>query len=216
MAGNAHKARAVLRAAELQRLEGSSDMILMIDNYDSFTYNLVQYLGELGADVHVVRNDEITLDEIAALRARRASSSRPGPCTPNEAGISLDVIRALRGQDADPRRLPRPPGDRPGVRRQGRARAAQSCTARLSPIEHDGEGVFAGCPSPFEATRYHSLVDRARVAARLPRGHRAWTDDGEIMGVRHRTLPVEGVQFHPESILTEHGHGCCSNFLDIG
>jgi anthranilate synthase component 2 len=190
-------------------------MLLMIDNYDSFTYNLVQYFGELGQDVKVVRNDAMTVAEIAALRPERIVIS-PGPCTPNEAGVSLEVLGKLSGT------VPIL-GVCLGHQSLGQAFGGEVVRARTimhgktSPIRHKGVGVFAGLPDPFEATRYHSLVVRRES---LPDCLEvtAWTEnpDGsidEIMGLRHRTLPVEGVQFHPESILTQHGHDMLRNFL---
>jgi len=185
-------------------------MLLMIDNYDSFTYNLVQYLGELGQDVKVVRNDEMTVGEIEALGAERIVLS-PGPCTPNEAGVSLELIKRMAG------RVPIL-GVCLGHQAIGQAfgggivHAKTLMHGKVSAIHHGGKGVFAGLPSPYNATRYHSLaIERATCPAELE--ITAWTDDGEIMGVRHRSLPVEGVQFHPESILTEHGHALLRNFL---
>jgi anthranilate synthase component 2 len=190
-------------------------MVLMIDNYDSFTYNLVQYLGELGAEVCVKRNDELTVDEALALHPQRIVIS-PGPCTPNEAGISVPLIQAAAGQ------VP-VLGVCLGHQSIGQAFGASIIKARAvmhgktSPIHHAGQGVFAGLDEPFEATRYHSLVIDADS---LPETLEitAWTtrEDGErdeIMGVRHRELPVQGVQFHPESILTRHGHALLENFL---
>jgi anthranilate synthase component 2 len=186
-------------------------MLLMIDNYDSFTYNLVQYLGELGADVRVVRNDAITLDEVAALKPDHIVVS-PGPCTPSEAGISVPLIRRFAGQ------VPIL-GVCLGHQSIGQAfggrivRAQRVMHGKLSPVTHDGRGVFTGLPSPFAVTRYHSLaIERDRVPAELE--VTAAADDGEIMGVRHRTLAVEGVQFHPEAILTEHGMRLLANFLE--
>ena len=185
-------------------------MLLMIDNYDSFTYNLVQYLGELGQEVKVVRNDEMTLAQIEALGAERIVVS-PGPCTPNEAGVSLELIKRMAG------RVPIL-GVCLGHQAIGQAFGGRIVHAKtlmhgkVSAIHHGGKGVFAGLPSPYNATRYHSLaIERATCPAELE--ITAWTDDGEIMGVRHRSLPVEGVQFHPESILTEHGHALLRNFL---
>jgi anthranilate synthase component II len=185
-------------------------MLLMIDNYDSFTYNLVQYFGELGQEVKVVRNDEMSVEEIAALEPERIVLS-PGPCTPNEAGVSLDVIRHLAGK------LPIL-GVCLGHQAIGQAYGGHIVHAKtlmhgkVSSIHHSGKGVFAGLPSPYSATRYHSLaIERATCPAELE--VTAWTEDGEIMGVRHRSLPIEGVQFHPESILTEHGHELLRNFL---
>jgi anthranilate synthase/aminodeoxychorismate synthase-like glutamine amidotransferase len=184
--------------------------VLMIDNYDSFTYNLVQYLGELGADVAVHRNDAITLDEVAAARVDGVVIS-PGPCTPREAGVSVPLIQRFAGE------LPIL-GVCLGHQAIGAAfggeivRAPRIMHGKTSPIHHDGTGVFAGLPDPFEATRYHSLVIAPEsLPAVLART--AWTDEGEIMGVRHRTLSVEGVQFHPESILTTHGKQLLGNFL---
>jgi anthranilate synthase component 2 len=185
-------------------------MLLMIDNYDSFTYNLVQYLGELGEQVRVIRNDELTVDEIAGLAPARIVIS-PGPCTPNEAGVSLEVIRRFAG------RVPLL-GVCLGHQAIGQAYGGKVVHAKtlmhgkVSRIHHSGKGVFAGLPSPYEATRYHSLaIERASCPAELE--VTAWTEDGEIMGVRHVSLEVEGVQFHPESILTEHGHALLRNFL---
>ena len=185
-------------------------MLLMIDNYDSFTYNLVQYLGELGEEVKVVRNDELTVDAIEALGPARIVLS-PGPCTPNEAGISLDVIRRFAG------RVPIL-GVCLGHQAIGQAFGGRIVHAKtlmhgkVSRIHHSGKGVFRGLPSPYDATRYHSLaIERDSCPPELE--VTAWTDDGEIMGVRHRSLAVEGVQFHPESILTEHGHELLRNFL---
>jgi anthranilate synthase component 2 len=190
-------------------------MLLVIDNYDSFTYNLVQYFGELGEEVTVIRNDAKSVDEIAAMRPDRIVIS-PGPCTPNEAGVSLEVLRRL--SDSVPIL-----GVCLGHQSIGQAfggevvRAGTIMHGKTSPIRHRGQGVFAGVPDPFEATRYHSLVVRRET---LPDCLEitAWTerDDGsvdEIMGLRHRSLPVEGVQFHPESILTQHGHDLLRNFL---
>ncbi len=190
-------------------------MLLMIDNYDSFTYNVVQYLGELGADVHVVRNDELDVAAIEALNPERIVIS-PGPCTPNEAGVSLEVIRHFAGK------LPIL-GVCLGHQSIGQAfggevvRARQAMHGKTSPVFHRNQGVFAGLNNPLTVTRYHSLVVRRES---LPDCLEitAWTqfDDGsvdEIMGLRHRTLNVEGVQFHPESILTEQGHDLFANFL---
>ena len=190
-------------------------MLLMIDNYDSFTFNIVQYLGELGADVRVVRNDEIDVDGIAALDPERLVIS-PGPCTPNEAGVSVAAIKAFAG------RLPIL-GVCLGHQAIGQAfggrivHARQVMHGKTSPIHHRSQGVFADLPNPFEATRYHSLViERDSLPDCLE--VTAWTErDGgvdEIMGVRHRELDIQGVQFHPESILTEHGHQMLKNFLD--
>ena len=185
-------------------------MLLMIDNYDSFTYNLVQYLGELGEDVKVARNDEIGLEEIERLSPARIVIS-PGPCTPNEAGVSLPLIGRFAG------RIPIL-GVCLGHQAIGQAFGGRIVHAKalmhgkVSAIHHEGKGVFRGLPSPYDATRYHSLaIERETCPPELE--ITAWTDDGEIMGVRHRTLAVEGVQFHPESILTEHGHALLRNFL---
>jgi anthranilate synthase component II len=185
-------------------------MLLMIDNYDSFTYNLVQYLGELGEDVKVIRNDELTLDEIEALAPGRIVLS-PGPCTPNEAGVSLELIPRFAG------RIPIL-GVCLGHQAIGQAFGGRIVHAKtlmhgkVSRIHHAGAGVFRDLPTPYDATRYHSLaIERESCPDVLE--VTAWTEDGEIMGVRHRTLPIEGVQFHPESILTQHGHALLSNFL---
>ena len=185
-------------------------MLLMIDNYDSFTYNLVQYFGELGETVRVVRNDEMTVAEIERLAPARIVLS-PGPCTPNEAGVSLELIDKFKG------RLPLL-GVCLGHQAIGQAFGGRVVHAKtlmhgkVSHIHHSGQGVFRDLPSPYEATRYHSLaIERASCPAELE--VTAWTDDGEIMGVRHRSLPVQGVQFHPESILTQHGHALLRNFL---
>ncbi|HQQ74365.1 MAG TPA: aminodeoxychorismate/anthranilate synthase component II [Pseudomonadales bacterium] len=192
-------------------------MLLMIDNYDSFTWNVVQYLGELKADVKVIRNDELTVDEIIALAPERIVIS-PGPCTPTEAGVSLEVITRLAGK------LPIL-GVCLGHQSIGQAlggkvvRARQVMHGKVSPIHHNGTGVFAGLPSPFNATRYHSLIiEKASLPDCLE--ITAWTqlDDGsvdEIMGVRHKSFILEGVQFHPESILSEHGHALLNNFLEM-
>ena len=189
--------------------------ILMIDNYDSFTYNLVQYLGELGADVHTVRNDAINLTGIREFSPAGIVLS-PGPCTPNEAGICLDVVTELAG-------VYPMLGVCLGHQTIGQAfggkvvRARAVMHGKTSPMHHAGLGVFSGLDNPFEATRYHSLiVERETLPDCLE--ETAWTafEDGrrdEIMGFRHRELPVEGVQFHPESILTRHGHDLLSNFL---
>jgi anthranilate synthase component 2 len=188
-------------------------MLLMIDNYDSFTYNLVQYFGELGEEVKVFRNDQITIQEIAALKPARIVVS-PGPCTPNEAGISVPLIKRFAGE------IPIL-GVCLGHQSIGQAfgarivHAKQLMHGKTSAIEHRESGVFRGLPRPFQATRYHSLViERASLPDCLD--ITAWADDDEIMGVRHKTLAVEGVQFHPESILTEHGHRLLKNFLEGG
>lgn len=191
-------------------------MLLMIDNYDSFTYNLVQYLGELGAETQVVRNDELSLEEALALQPERLVIS-PGPCTPNEAGISVALIHALAGQ------VPIL-GVCLGHQSIGQAfgarivRASRVMHGKTSPVHHTGVGVFRGLANPFEATRYHSLVIEPES---LPECLEvtAWTETEEghveaIMGVRHRELPIQGVQFHPESILTAQGHDLLRNFLE--
>ena len=191
-------------------------MLLMIDNYDSFTYNVVQYLGELGAEVKVIRNDEMTIAQIEALNPERIVVS-PGPCTPSEAGVSIEAILHFAGK------LPIL-GVCLGHQGIGQVyggtviRAGNIMHGKTSPIRHEGKGVFAGLPDRYEATRYHSLVvDKATLPDVLE--ITAWTEhaDGsmeEIMGLRHRQHPVEGVQFHPESILTQHGHALMKNFLD--
>lgn len=191
-------------------------MLLMIDNYDSFTYNIVQYLGELQADVKVVRNDDITLDDIAQLAPEKIVIS-PGPCTPNEAGISVPLVKAFAGK------IPIL-GICLGHQSIGQCfganvvRAKQVMHGKTSMVHHNNTGVFSGLNNPFEATRYHSLVVEQ---SSLPDCFEvtAWTETpsggrDEIMGLRHRQYPIEGVQFHPESILTEHGHDLLKNFLD--
>ena len=192
-------------------------MILMIDNYDSFTYNLVQYLGELGADVVVKRNDQITIEEIKKLAPERIMIS-PGPCTPTEAGISMEVIEHFKGK------LPIF-GVCLGHQSIGQVfggniiRAKEIMHGKTSDIYHKGTGIFKGLPNPFKATRYHSLViEKETIPDCLE--VIAWTQDengdlDEIMGVRHKELAIEGVQFHPESILTEHGHDMLQNFLNM-
>ena len=184
--------------------------LLMVDNYDSFTYNLVQYFGELGEDVRVFRNDEITLDEIAALAPARICIS-PGPCTPREAGVSVDTLKTFAGK------IPML-GVCLGHQAIGEAfggkviRAKQVMHGKVSDIETTGVGVFKDLPKRFSVTRYHSLaIERESLPDCLE--ITAWTEDGEIMGVRHKTLAIEGVQFHPESILSEHGHALLKNFL---
>ena len=191
-------------------------MLLMIDNYDSFTYNLVQYLQSLGAEVRVERNDALTVDEIERLAPQRIVIS-PGPCTPNEAGVSMAVIERLGASTPIL-------GVCLGHQSIGQVyggeviRAGRIMHGKTALIRHEGKGVFAGLPDGYEATRYHSLVvDKATLPGCLE--VTAWTenDDGsmeEIMGLRHREFPVEGVQFHPESILTEHGHALLKNFLE--
>jgi anthranilate synthase component II len=186
-------------------------MVLMIDNYDSFTYNLVQYIGELGAEVKVARNDEISVQDVERLRPAAIVIS-PGPCTPSEAGISLGIIGRFAGE------IPIL-GVCLGHQAIGQAfggkviRAQRVMHGKISSVRHDGKGVFAGIPDGFAATRYHSLaVERASLPACLE--VTAESEDGEIMGLRHTTLPVEGVQFHPEAMLTEHGHAMLKNFLE--
>jgi anthranilate synthase component II len=187
-------------------------MILVIDNYDSFTYNLVHYLNELGAETLVQRNDALTVEQALGLRPQGVLLS-PGPCTPNEAGICLDLLAAA-------------PDDLPifgvclGHQAIGQAFGGKVVGARelmhgkTSPIHHTGKGVFAGLKNPFTATRYHSLcIEKASAPEVLE--VTAWTDDGEIMGVQHRSRPIHGVQFHPESIATECGHELLANFLDL-
>ena len=183
-------------------------MIAMIDNYDSFTWNLVQYLWELGAEVKVFRNDEISVQQLKALRPSHVVVS-PGPCAPNEAGISLDAITGVEAPVL---------GVCLGHQAIGQAfggkvvRAKRVMHGKVSSIGHDGKGVFNGLPNRFTATRYHSLaVERRSLPACLD--VTADAEDGEIMGLRHRTLPIEGVQFHPEALLTEHGHKMLENFI---
>ena len=192
-------------------------MLLMIDNYDSFTFNLVQYFGELGAEVKVFRNDEITVEEIGALKPDQLVLS-PGPCTPNEAGICLEAIQAFAGK------LPIL-GVCLGHQSIGQAlggrivRAQRQMHGKASTLSTDGKGVFTGLPRDFSVIRYHSLViEEATMPSTLEVSARS--EDGEIMGVRHRELagtrtPLEGVQFHPESILSEHGHAMLKNFLEL-
>jgi anthranilate synthase component 2 len=185
----------------------------MIDNYDSFTYNIVQYFGELGEEVRTVRNDEITLDAIAEMKPDRICIS-PGPKAPRDAGVSVDVIKHFKGK------LPIL-GVCLGHQAIGEAfggkivRAKEVMHGKTSLVAHTGVGVFKGLPSPFTVIRYHSLaIERASLPACLE--VTAWTDDGEIMGVRHKEYDIEGVQFHPESILSEHGHTLLKNFLERG
>jgi anthranilate synthase component II len=185
-------------------------MLLMIDNYDSFTYNLVQYFGELGQDVRTVRNDEITLEQIEALKPERICIS-PGPCTPHEAGVSIPILNHFAGK------LPIL-GVCLGHQAIGAAfggnviRAQQVMHGKTSTIEHTGFGVFKDLPSPYTIIRYHSLaIERSSLPDCLE--VTAWTEDGEIMGVRHKQFDIQGVQFHPESILSEHGHALLKNFL---
>ncbi len=186
-------------------------MILMLDNYDSFTYNLVQYFGELGAEVSVFRNDEISVAEVEALRPSHVVLS-PGPCTPDEAGITLSLIERLAG------RLPIL-GVCLGHQAIGQAfggkvvRAGQVMHGKTSRVRHDGNGVFKDLENDFVATRYHSLVVEAQSLPACLEAS-AHAEDGEIMGLRHRDLPVEGVQFHPEALLTQHGRRMLQNFID--
>jgi anthranilate synthase component 2 len=183
----------------------------MIDNYDSFTYNLVQYFGELGEDVHTYRNDEITLEKIAVLKPDRICIS-PGPCTPNEAGVSVPLLKNFAGK------LPIL-GVCLGHQSIGAAfggkiiRAQQVMHGKTSVIQHTGLGVFKNIPNPYTVIRYHSLaIERSSLPDCLE--VTAWTEDGEIMAVRHKEFAIEGVQFHPESILSEHGHALLKNFLE--
>jgi anthranilate synthase/aminodeoxychorismate synthase-like glutamine amidotransferase len=191
-------------------------MVFVLDNYDSFTYNLVQYLGELGAEVAVYRNDELTVEQVEALKPERILLS-PGPCTPHEAGILVPLIRHMAGK------VPIF-GVCLGHQAIGEAfggkvvRAQQLMHGKTSPVDHDGKGIFAGLETPLTCTRYHSLIveeeslpEELSVTARTP----ASGGGTVIMGVRHRTLPIEGVQFHPESVLTEGGHAMIRNFLDM-
>jgi anthranilate synthase component 2 len=187
-------------------------MILVIDNYDSFTYNLVHYLNELGAETSVWRNDKITVQDALAMRPQAVLLS-PGPCTPNEAGICLPLIGAA-------------PDDLPilgvclGHQAIGQAmggeviRAKALMHGKTSPMHHEGKGIFQGLPDPFTATRYHSLSVRRETMPEVLE-ITAWTDDGEVMGFQHRTRPLHGVQFHPESIATEGGHKLLANFMDL-
>ena len=187
-------------------------MILVVDNYDSFTYNLVHYLAELGAQTHVVRNDDLTVEEAWALQPEAVLLS-PGPCAPDQAGICLSLIETA----AETMPIL---GVCLGHQSIGQAfggevvRAKTLMHGKTSPIEHEGRSLFKGLPSPFTATRYHSLAVRRET---LPDALEvtAWTEDGEIMGLSHRTRPIHGVQFHPESIATEHGHEMIANFLDL-
>ena len=187
-------------------------MILVVDNYDSFTWNLVHYLAELGAETRVVRNDDLTATEAWALKPEAILLS-PGPCTPNEAGICLAIL------DTAPLDMPIF-GVCLGHQAMGQAfggeviRAKALMHGKTSPIEHEGRSVFTGLPSPFTATRYHSLAVRRETLPDVLEVT-AWTADGEIMGLAHRSRPIHGVQFHPESIATEHGHDLLANFLDL-
>ena len=188
-------------------------MILLIDNYDSFTYNLVQYFGELGSAVHVIRNDEMTLEEIKALKPERLVIS-PGPCTPKEAGVSVNLIKEfynkipILGVCLGHQSLAEAFGGEI-------VRAPVIMHGKTSEILHDGKTLYKNIANPFVATRYHSLiVDRESLSDELEVS--SWTEDGVIMGLRHKKYPVEGVQFHPESILTKVGHDLLRNFLNIG
>ncbi|MGV9009571.1 anthranilate synthase component II [Brevundimonas sp.] len=187
-------------------------MILVVDNYDSFTYNLVHYLAELGAETRVVRNDDLTAAEAWALKPEAVLLS-PGPCTPNEAGVCLALI------DTAPLDMPIF-GVCLGHQAMGQAfggdviRAKTLMHGKTSPMLHEGKSVFAGLPSPFTATRYHSLAVKRETLPDVLEVT-AWTADGEIMGLAHKTRPIHGVQFHPESIATEHGHDLLANFLDL-
>lgn len=186
-------------------------MLLILDNYDSFTYNLVQYLGELGAEMSVYRNDRITLQEIEKMQPSKIVIS-PGPCTPKEAGISVDLIRKFGSQ------IPIL-GVCLGHQAIGEAfggevvRASRLMHGKTSMISHDGRGLYRGLPDPFEATRYHSLIIRRESMPKVLE-ITAWTEEGEVMGIRHKTFPIEGVQFHPESILTRVGKDLLKNFLE--
>jgi len=199
-------------AALPPRLQEAFAMILVVDNYDSFTYNLVHYLAELGAQTHVVRNDDLTVEEAWALKPEAVLLS-PGPCAPDQAGICLSLIETA----AETMPIL---GVCLGHQSIGQAfggevvRAKTLMHGKTSPILHEGRGVFGGLPSPFTATRYHSLAVRRET---LPDALAvtAWTEDGEIMGLSHRTRPIHGVQFHPESIATQHGHEMIANFLDL-
>ena len=192
-------------------------MVFVLDNYDSFTYNLVQYLGELGAEVEVYRNDELTVEQVEALHPERILLS-PGPCTPSEAGILVPLIRHMAGKAPIL-------GVCRGHQAIGEAfggqvvRAQQLMHGKTSPVEHDGKGVFAGLPTPLTCTRYHSLiVAEESLPAELMVTARTASANGDgsiIMGLRHHTLPIEGVQFHPESVLTEGGHQMIRNFLGM-
>ncbi|MGD0731595.1 MAG: aminodeoxychorismate/anthranilate synthase component II [Terracidiphilus sp.] len=196
-------------------------MVFVLDNYDSFTYNLVQYLGELGAEVEVYRNDELTVQQVEALHPERILLS-PGPCTPAEAGILVPLIRHMAGKAPIL-------GVCLGHQAIGEAfggqvvRASRLMHGKTSPVEHDGKGIFAGLPTPLTCTRYHSLIveedslpAELAVTARTPETDGAGSAEGSvIMGLRHRTLPIEGVQFHPESVLTEGGHQMIRNFLEM-
>ena len=188
-------------------------MILLIDNYDSFVFNLARYFERLGQRTLVVRNDAITPSEIAAIEPQAIVLS-PGPCTPNEAGCSVPVIHATGRQGADSGHLPGAPGHRGSVRRARSCARAEPMHGRTSRVLHAGQSIFAGLPSPLMACRYHSLiVENDSLPAELE--VTAWTADGTIMGLAHRQLPIVGLQFHPESILTDHGYSLLTNFLDL-
>lgn len=188
-------------------------MLLILDNYDSFTYNLVQYFGELGAEMKVFRNDVITVDEVKALNPERICIS-PGPCSPNEAGISCELIREM-GETTPILGVCLGHQSIGQVYGGDVVRADRLMHGKTSPIQHSGKSVFAGLPDPFEATRYHSLIVKRET---LPDCLEitAWTEEGEIMGLMHKEHPVHGVQFHPESILTQEGKKLLENFLKIG
>jgi anthranilate synthase/aminodeoxychorismate synthase-like glutamine amidotransferase len=198
-------------------------MVFVLDNYDSFTYNLVQYLGELGAEVEVYRNDELTVEQVEAMKPERILLS-PGPCTPGEAGILVPLIRAMAGS---PRRTPIL-GVCLGHQAIGEAfggnvvRAEHLMHGKTSAVEHDGKGIFSSLPTPLTCTRYHSLIveedslpEELAVTARTAENGGGAPKSSVIMGLRHRTLPIEGVQFHPESVLTEGGHQMIRNFLGM-
>jgi anthranilate synthase/aminodeoxychorismate synthase-like glutamine amidotransferase len=215
------KARGEIAGIIAARATLVSPMVFVLDNYDSFTYNLVQYLGELGAEVEVRRNDELTVEEVEALKPERILLS-PGPCTPGEAGILVPLIRHMAGK------VPIL-GVCLGHQAIGEAFGGQVVRAhslmhgKTSKVDHDGKGVFAGLPTPLTCTRYHSLIvaeeslpEELEVTARTPEANGAGTKGvSVIMGLRHRTLPIEGVQFHPESVLTEGGHQMIRNFLEM-
>ena len=195
-------------------------MVFVLDNYDSFTYNLVQYLGELGAEVVVRRNDELTPEEVEAMKPERILLS-PGPCTPHEAGILVPLIRHMAGSPRERRFSASAWATRPSARPLAARWSAHSTLmhGKTSAVEHDGKGIFAGLKSPLTCTRYHSLIvaedslpAELVVTARTPEANGSGS---VIMGLRHRTLPIEGVQFHPESVLTEGGHQMIRNFLDM-
>lgn len=211
-----------LHLINITELQGpKTRMILLLDNYDSFTYNLVQYLGELGARIEVRRNDEVTVDEVESLKPERILLS-PGPCTPSDAGILVPLIRRMAGKAPIL-------GVCLGHQAIGEAfggkvvRAHSLMHGKTSKIDHDGKGVFSGLPTPLTCTRYHSLIveenslpRELEITARTPEANGAGKASGSvIMGLRHRTLPVEGVQFHPESVLTEGGHQMIRNFLEM-